>query len=389
LKASAPLKNDVIFLFTDGEEMGLLGAEAFVAEHPSVRDVGLVLNFEARGTCGPVYMFETSERNGALVAEFAKAAPRPYASSLAYTVYKLLPNDTDLTVFKGAGMAGLNFAYVGCSANYHRPADSVSNLDADSLRHMGSYAPALARHFADGPLDFSGAGRAVYFDLFGLALVHYSQTWVTPLAVGAALLFALVLFYGFRKKLLTWRGTALGFFGLLAAAACALALSAAFKSLTAGARGRVELLALALAVLTLLVAVGVYALLLRRAGVASLCAGALLWWLVPAVGVSRDFPGASYLYLWPLLCGTLALALLLWAEARRLHPFALLSALCLLLLPPVALLARTADGLVQALGLRMPFVLVALVLTGSALLVPFLTFAPRARRAHTPPHTDS
>jgi acetylornithine deacetylase/succinyl-diaminopimelate desuccinylase-like protein len=56
LKASGPLKNDVIFLATDGEEIGLLGAIAFVQQHPWAKDVGIVLNFEARGDHGPSIM---------------------------------------------------------------------------------------------------------------------------------------------------------------------------------------------------------------------------------------------------------------------------------------------------------------------------------------------
>jgi acetylornithine deacetylase/succinyl-diaminopimelate desuccinylase-like protein len=72
LKAGPPLKNDVIFLFTDAEEEGLLGANGFMVEHPWARDVGLVLNFEARGNGGPSIMFETSNNNGWLIPEFAK-----------------------------------------------------------------------------------------------------------------------------------------------------------------------------------------------------------------------------------------------------------------------------------------------------------------------------
>lgn len=51
LKTGPPPANDVIFLFTDGEELGMLGAQAFVDEHPWAKDVGLVMNFEARGAC--------------------------------------------------------------------------------------------------------------------------------------------------------------------------------------------------------------------------------------------------------------------------------------------------------------------------------------------------
>src|SRR5262249_51178235 len=84
LRALSPLQNDVIFLITDGEEDGLLGASAFVAEHPWMRDVRLALNFEARGNSGVSQMFETSPGNGALMNTLAKSLPHPSASSLTY-----------------------------------------------------------------------------------------------------------------------------------------------------------------------------------------------------------------------------------------------------------------------------------------------------------------
>jgi len=55
LTASAPLQNDVIFLFTDSEETGLLGAQAFVTEHLWAKEVEVVLNFEGRGNGGLNY----------------------------------------------------------------------------------------------------------------------------------------------------------------------------------------------------------------------------------------------------------------------------------------------------------------------------------------------
>ena len=61
-------------LITDGEEAGLLGARAFVNGHPWLDDIGLVLNFEARGNGGPVLLMQTGHENGWLVREFAKAA---------------------------------------------------------------------------------------------------------------------------------------------------------------------------------------------------------------------------------------------------------------------------------------------------------------------------
>jgi Zn-dependent M28 family amino/carboxypeptidase len=87
LTTSPPLTSDIIFLFTDGEEDGLLGAQAFVSSHRWAAHVGVVLNFEARGNAGPVLMFQTSDDNGALVRQLARAAPHPVASSLSQAVY--------------------------------------------------------------------------------------------------------------------------------------------------------------------------------------------------------------------------------------------------------------------------------------------------------------
>ena len=85
----------------------------FTEEHPWAKDVGVVLNLDARGNSGPSYMFETSEGNGWLIEQLARALPHPMASSLTVDVYRLMPNDTDLTIYMRHGMPGLNFAFIG------------------------------------------------------------------------------------------------------------------------------------------------------------------------------------------------------------------------------------------------------------------------------------
>ncbi|HAT67797.1 MAG TPA: peptidase M28, partial [Flavobacteriaceae bacterium] len=67
-------KNDIIILFTDGEEVGLDGAKLFVREHPWAKNVGLALNFEARGSGGPSNMIvETNQGNKNLIQGFIEA----------------------------------------------------------------------------------------------------------------------------------------------------------------------------------------------------------------------------------------------------------------------------------------------------------------------------
>ena len=70
LRTGPPLRNDILFVITDGEEDGLLGASAFAAENPAAKDVRVAVNFEARGNAGASQMFETSAGNGRLARDF-------------------------------------------------------------------------------------------------------------------------------------------------------------------------------------------------------------------------------------------------------------------------------------------------------------------------------
>ena len=152
LRAGPPLRNDILFVITDGEEDGLLGASAFVAENAAAKDVRVAVNFEARGNAGESQMFETSAGNGRLVQIFAQAAPHPSGSSLTYEIYKHMPNDTDMTVFKKAGAAGLNFAFIGHWEAYHTPLDNPQLLDRGSLQQQGENALSLARALGNADL---------------------------------------------------------------------------------------------------------------------------------------------------------------------------------------------------------------------------------------------
>lgn len=317
LKARPPLMNDVIFLFTDGEELGLLGAQAFADQHPWAKDAGVVLNFEARGACGPSIMFETSAGNGWLIGQFAKAAPYPVTSSFADEVYRRLPNDTDLTVFKRAGLAGLNFAYTGCWPRYHTQGDGVARLDQRSIQHDGSYALALARRFGNLDLSHLKAPDAVYFSLFGVTF-HYPAAWVIPLTVALLVAFAAVVGFGFRRREITWRGLALGFLGWPAGAAVAVAgcylLWRALRDtrfvsrLPYGMAYNSELYATAFVALTIALFSALYLWLLRRTGVGNLTVASLLWWLILAMVTGLLTPGVSYLFVWPLAAALAELA---------------------------------------------------------------------------------
>jgi Zn-dependent M28 family amino/carboxypeptidase len=142
LKARGPSKNNIMVLFSDNEEAGLYGAKAFVHSPDLSKDIGIVLNFDARGSSGPSLMFETSSHNEWLIREFSIAAPYPVASSLMYSIYRTLPNDSDFTIFKDAGFPGFNFAFIDGYNVYHTPQDTVERLDERSVQHHGSISQA-------------------------------------------------------------------------------------------------------------------------------------------------------------------------------------------------------------------------------------------------------
>ena len=194
LKSEGPFEHDIIFLLTDGEEFGLLGADRFVELHPWADEIECVVNLEARGTRGPSFMFETSEHSRWLIPVFNQSVRRPLTSSLFYEVYKALPNDTDFTVFKRSGMQGYNFAYIGNVNAYHTADDNIDNVSLGSLQHHGENMLGLARTLAN--LDFTKqpTGQVVYFDLLGWKVVYWPASWSVAFSLIAI---ALILITGF------------------------------------------------------------------------------------------------------------------------------------------------------------------------------------------------
>src|SRR5207253_1545044 len=188
LKADAAPENAIVLLFNEGEEDDLLGAEAFVARHPWAKQVGAVVNLEARGTAGASLMFETSDESGWIVSLFARSVARPASNSIYYTIYKLLPNDTDLTVYKRHGMAGLNFAFIGGESRYHTPRDDFAHASAGSLQHHGDNALAMVRALAQANLESPPRSELVFFDVLTFGIVRWPLRWMPALAVLAVLL---------------------------------------------------------------------------------------------------------------------------------------------------------------------------------------------------------
>ena len=317
LKALPQFRRDILFLFTDGEEPGLLGAKAFVAENPLAKNVGLVLNFEARGSSGPVILFETSNQNAWLIDNVSKAASHPVANSLSYEIYKRLPNDTDFSVFKHAGYPGLNFAFIDGVANYHRAGDNLQNLDRGSLQHHGDYAVELGARFANAESLEPSRNDAIYFDVLGKTLVHYSYSIGTLLLIAAIMLTAWTIFQGFRQQSLRVENLIFSILVVLAGIAASVLVSVFLQRILSILAARSSPIQASLLghrgyYVTAMCAAGLAATVflntwnVKRFGPANAGAAVLLIWSGLALCTGIWMQGASFLLVWPLLFSGLA-----------------------------------------------------------------------------------
>ena len=385
LAEGSALARPVSLLFTDAEEAGLLGAQAFVDARGAAAlaaEVAAVLNVEARGTGGLDHLFETGESNAGLLRVAGPALPRPSASSLFYEIYRRLPNDTDFSVFKRAGLTGLNFAFIGEPLRYHTPRDEPSRLDPGTLQHQGDHLLAATRALARAERLDPGPGRRVFFDLLGFVLLAWPEGWSLPLALAGL---ALVLLAAGRRGALGPGGLALGLLALLLpvalAAGAGWALHALLGALGAFPWAWIAWLGpptLAFAALGALAAHA--AQLFRRLDPWSLWSGLWLGWGLLALALAAVAPGASHLAIAPLLVAGLtgqvgregspppALAVLLplvvagalWLPLAWMLPTAMGMSALVAVAAIVALVASPAAGALAAAPPRASFALLAL-----------------------------
>jgi len=386
LKHHASAQNDLIFLFSDAEELGLLGSRAFVERHPWAKDCVLALNFEARGNGGVLLMFETSDRNARLVEHYARAAVHPVASSLMFSIYKkLLHNDTDFSVFREAGIAGMNFAFIEGWTDYHTALDNQERLDPRTLALQGENLLQLARHFADTDLKaLHQDGDLGYFNLpFGKLWLFSLDAPLPLLSAGAAfLLFVLLAMAGGYYRRLGMRQYLLqtAIFLLLAGLMTGInfAFHAAVMRLYPNYRWLQEpynatLYFLASCCLTVAAFMLLHRRLSRWIQPREFSAGALSLWLAAGIYLALAFPGGVFFALVPALAMLADWAFrLVWSGMRNIFITGACSTAVLLIVAPTLYLAH------HALGFHADWLLMIVAALTLGLIAPALDILNRA-----------
>jgi hypothetical protein len=240
IEAKGTPARDVVVLITDGEEAGLLGADAFFRSDPLAKHIGFVINMEARGSGGRVQMFQTGAMNAGAIRVMGASEPRTQASSLSSYIYEQMPNDTDFTVSKRAGTPGLNYAFAGRQFDYHSPSSTPATQDLGTLQDMGDQVLPTAMALAFAPSLPSAGESLVYGNTPGGLLLAYPPAVGWLFLAAAALLAAWGAARARRQEAFPWldlaRGAGAALFGL-AAGAAVMHLA---RKLTGAAMGYVE-----------------------------------------------------------------------------------------------------------------------------------------------------
>ena len=302
LAAGERARRTIVAVFTDGEEAGLLGADAFTRSHPLANKVRATVNVDSRGSRGPSQMFETSRGNAWLLSLVAEHVERPVTTSLYYEVYKRMPNDTDFSITKTIA-PGVNFANIAGIEHYHTPSDSLETSDPGTLQHHGDNVLAMARAFAESDLRgdaIEPAGDAVWFDVLAFGIVRWPERWSMLLALVGL---SLVLGQSIRARAFD-RGLVVFVASFVPGAVAAVAAGLALGAVGALPAPWVAHPSPVLAALHASAAAGVLGaalVLARRASPRALWAGTWIGWGVLGAVVAAIAPGASYLFVVPTL----------------------------------------------------------------------------------------
>ena len=381
-------KNDIIILISDAEELGLNGADIFVNTHPWSKDIGLVLNFEARGSGGPSYMLiETNQGNANLMKEFVKANPEfPVANSLAYSIYKMLPNDTDLTRFRAdKDIDGFNFAFIDDHFDYHTAFDTYERLDRNTLEHQGSYLMPLLHHFSNANLNnVKSTEDYIYFNVPIFKTVIYPFSWILPMLIIAVITFIGLLFYGFKEKSLNAKGILKGFipftFSIIISALFTFfgwetlkLLYPHYQEMLHGFTYNGHAYIAAFTCLTLAICFYSYYKFKSAEKPVNLLVAPLFFWILICVVVALKLEGASF-FIIPVYFGLLSLFLMI----RQQKPSLIL--LAILAIPVLFIMSPLVKMFPVGLGLKILFVSAIFVVLIFGLLVSVFGFLKHKKR---------
>jgi hypothetical protein len=213
LTAGPALRNDIIVLFDDSEELPdpFTGTKLFVREHRWLADVRVAIGMDT-AVRGFISVNDTGPDNGWMVQTLARAYTGGVWTSLTGG------GGYDTQPFRQAGIRVLeledNYPYY----QQHTPADVPEIVNPGSVQQLGDQVLAVVRELSSLDLDNTSGEQQSFVYVPALGLAHYPQAWALPLTILAGALLVVAVGLALWRRLASWAGLGVA---LLASAATA------------------------------------------------------------------------------------------------------------------------------------------------------------------------
>ena len=147
--STQPRKRHLLLAFWSGEELGLLGSAAFVANPPVPLDaLAGYLNFDMVGRVADNKLTVQATGTSAMWPKLLEQANIAAGFDLVLQEDPYQP--TDVGSFNTASVACLTF-FTGAHQEYHRPSDTADKINYEDLVRVGELASGVIKRLMDSP----------------------------------------------------------------------------------------------------------------------------------------------------------------------------------------------------------------------------------------------
>ena len=142
-----PRKRNLLLAFWSGEELGLLGSNAFVTKPPVPLDqLAAYLNFDMVGRVSDNKLTVQATGTSAMWPKLLEQANVAAGFDLVLQEDPYQP--TDVGSFNTASVACLTF-FTGAHQEYHRPSDTSDKINYEDLDRVADFATAIVKRLLD------------------------------------------------------------------------------------------------------------------------------------------------------------------------------------------------------------------------------------------------
>lgn len=391
-RGAAPLANDVVLLFADGEKVGGLGSRAFAGQHPLAKRIGLVIRFDSAGSAGAPVLVGVSGASADAVRGWAASAPHAQGGAALQSLYRDLPG-VQMGDLETLGAARLHLANVeGSNGSGIGSRDTVDRVAPAMLAQTGATMFALMRQFGDGPAlphgrlspgHLADATPVLYFDLPLFGVISYSLGAVWAFTRLACLMLTIVCCLAIQRGDVTIReivDAALGFVAIAALLVLAAALvwnllpslHRGYDARNHGAGIRDLWFLGGFAAIGSALFVVMQRGFRRAVGHAAAALGPLLAATVLLLVLSWQMPETSYVLAWPLIGTLLAYGVLYAPQLTRMSGIRRAALLALGAIPALMIIAPLLKDIYTITSperSELPMIVLALLLGMASVLM--------------------